>query len=132
MIDPSPLPPSAVLDAPQVGGRPISDWRQLAAASQSLVDIATEYARPDMDRAQVASLIQTAATTATVTDAGTGSPNLLAYTGVGTITTPPPTPLTSVAVGALSGKGLELERYWLASVSIRSLPVSAGFSSPRP
>lgn len=73
---------------------------------------------PAATPAQVASLIQTAATTATVTDAGTGSPNLLAYTGVGTITTPPPTPLTSVAVGALSGKGLELERYWLASVAI--------------
>lgn len=73
---------------------------------------------PAATPAQVASLIQTAATTAVVTDAGTGSPNLLAYTGVGTITTPPPTPLTSVAVGALSGRGIEMERYWLASVTI--------------
>ncbi len=38
-IDPSPLPPSAVLDAPQVGGRPIADWRQLAAASQKERDL---------------------------------------------------------------------------------------------
>ena len=38
-IDPAPLPPSAVLDGPQVGGRPISDWRQLAAASQKERDL---------------------------------------------------------------------------------------------
>ena len=38
-IDPAPLPPSAVLDAPQVGGRPIYDWRQLAAASQKERDL---------------------------------------------------------------------------------------------
>ncbi|MBK8477669.1 MAG: hypothetical protein IPL39_15620 [Opitutaceae bacterium] len=38
-IDPSPLPPSAVLDAPQVGGRPIYDWRQLAGASQKERDL---------------------------------------------------------------------------------------------
>ena len=38
-IDPTPLPPSAVLDAPQVGGRPIYDWRQLAAASQKERDL---------------------------------------------------------------------------------------------
>ena len=34
IIDPAPLPPGAVLDGPQVGGRPISDWRDLASASQ--------------------------------------------------------------------------------------------------
>jgi hypothetical protein len=33
---------------------------ELAAAAQGLVDIDTEYARPDMDRAQVASLIDMA------------------------------------------------------------------------
>jgi hypothetical protein len=33
---------------------------ELAAASQQLVDIDTEYARPDMDRAQVASLLDIA------------------------------------------------------------------------
>ncbi len=38
-IDPAPLPPSAVLDAPQVGGRAIYDWRQLAAASQKERDL---------------------------------------------------------------------------------------------
>jgi hypothetical protein len=38
-IDPAPLPPSAVLDAPQVGGRSITDWLQLAAASQKERDL---------------------------------------------------------------------------------------------
>jgi hypothetical protein len=34
IVDPAPLPPGAVLSSPPVGGRPISDWRQLAQASQ--------------------------------------------------------------------------------------------------
>ena len=34
IIDPTPLPPGAILEGPQVGGHPISDWRDLAAASQ--------------------------------------------------------------------------------------------------
>ena len=39
IIDPSPLPPAAVLDAPTVGGRPIYDWRQLGMASQKERDL---------------------------------------------------------------------------------------------
>jgi hypothetical protein len=39
VVDPTPLPPSAVLDAPGVGGRAIFDWRQLAAASQKERDL---------------------------------------------------------------------------------------------
>ncbi|WP_404421446.1 hypothetical protein [Nibricoccus sp. IMCC34717] len=34
IIDPAPLPPGAVLDGPTVGGRALTDWRQLALASQ--------------------------------------------------------------------------------------------------
>lgn len=34
VVDPSPLPPGAVLDGPRVGGRPLNDWRDLGAASQ--------------------------------------------------------------------------------------------------
>jgi hypothetical protein len=34
IIDPTPLPPGAVLDGPHVGGHPLNDWKQLAAASQ--------------------------------------------------------------------------------------------------
>lgn len=34
IMDPVQLPPNAVLDAPYVGGRPISNWHQLSEASQ--------------------------------------------------------------------------------------------------
>jgi hypothetical protein len=39
IVDPAPLPPGAVLDGPRVGGRPLSDWRQLAGASQKERDL---------------------------------------------------------------------------------------------
>jgi len=39
VMDPAPLPPGAVLDAPQIGGRPIYDWRQLVDASQKERDL---------------------------------------------------------------------------------------------
>jgi hypothetical protein len=39
IIDPTPLPPAAVLDAPTVGGRTIYDWRQLGLASQKERDL---------------------------------------------------------------------------------------------
>ncbi len=39
VIDPAPLPPSAVLDGPLVGGRPMNDWRDLAQASQKERDL---------------------------------------------------------------------------------------------
>jgi hypothetical protein len=39
VIDPAPLPPGAVLDGPRVGGRELSDWRDLAAASQKERDL---------------------------------------------------------------------------------------------
>ena len=38
-IDPAPLPPGAVLDGPRVGGRALSDWRELAGASQKERDL---------------------------------------------------------------------------------------------
>ncbi len=34
IMDPAPLPPGAVLDAPKIAGRAMHDWRQLADASQ--------------------------------------------------------------------------------------------------
>src|SRR6185312_9120663 len=34
IMDPAPLPPGAVLDAPRAGGRALSSWRDLIAASQ--------------------------------------------------------------------------------------------------
>ena len=39
VVDPAPLPPGAVLDGPRVGGRPLTDWRQLAGASQKERDL---------------------------------------------------------------------------------------------
>ncbi|GAB1489448.1 hypothetical protein MASR2M8_19010 [Opitutaceae bacterium] len=39
IIDPTPLPPGAVLDGPKVGGRSLTDWRQLAGASQKERDL---------------------------------------------------------------------------------------------
>lgn len=38
-LDPTPLPPGAVLDGPKVGGRALTDWRQLTAASQKERDL---------------------------------------------------------------------------------------------
>ncbi len=39
VMDTSPLPPGAVLEGPRVGGRALTDWRQLAAASQKERDL---------------------------------------------------------------------------------------------
>jgi hypothetical protein len=39
IIDPTPLPPGAFLDGPRVGGRPLTSWSQLAAASQKERDL---------------------------------------------------------------------------------------------
>lgn len=39
IIDPAPLPPGAVLDAPRVAGRALGDWRDLMAASQKERDL---------------------------------------------------------------------------------------------
>jgi hypothetical protein len=39
VIDPAPLPPGAVLEGPRIGGRALTDWRQLAAASQKERDL---------------------------------------------------------------------------------------------
>lgn len=39
IMDPTPLPPGAVLDGPRVGGRALTDWRQLAGASQKERDL---------------------------------------------------------------------------------------------
>jgi hypothetical protein len=39
IMDPAPVPPCAVLDAPHVGGQPIYDWRQLGEASKRERDL---------------------------------------------------------------------------------------------
>jgi len=39
VMDPSPLPPGAVIDGPTLSGRPMHDWRELAEASQKERDL---------------------------------------------------------------------------------------------
>ena len=39
VMDPAPLPPGAILDGPQAGGRALSAWRELANASQKERDL---------------------------------------------------------------------------------------------
>ncbi|MCS6242818.1 MAG: hypothetical protein H2172_03020 [Opitutus sp.] len=39
VLDSTPLPPGAVLDGPKVGGRALTDWRQLTGASQKERDL---------------------------------------------------------------------------------------------
>lgn len=39
IMDPAPLPPGAVLDAPRAGGRALNDWRDLIHASQKERDL---------------------------------------------------------------------------------------------
>lgn len=39
IMDPAPLPPGAVLDAPRAGGRALNDWRDLIGASQKERDL---------------------------------------------------------------------------------------------
>jgi hypothetical protein len=39
IMDPTPLPPGAVLDGPRIGGRLLGDWRELATASQKERDL---------------------------------------------------------------------------------------------
>jgi hypothetical protein len=39
VMDPAPLPPGAVLDAPRAGGRSLNDWRDLMGASQKERDL---------------------------------------------------------------------------------------------
>jgi hypothetical protein len=39
IMDPAPLPPGAILDAPHAAGRPLSEWRDLANATQKERDL---------------------------------------------------------------------------------------------
>lgn len=39
IMDPAPLPPGAVLDGPKAGGRALTDWRELAQATQKERDL---------------------------------------------------------------------------------------------
>lgn len=75
-------------------------------------------ATPSATPAQVYDKIKVAATTGKVTDSGSGSPNLLMYTGATSTSEPPPSTTTTVSVAALTGSATTLRISWRATVSV--------------
>ena len=73
---------------------------------------------PSATPTQVVDAIKAAATTGKVTSAGTGSPNLLMFTGPSTSTEEPPPASTVVSVSALTGSGKLVRNGWRATVGI--------------
>jgi len=73
---------------------------------------------PSATPTQVADSIQASATFGTVTSAGTGSPNLLIFTGPTTSTDEPPPASTAVSVSALAGSGSLVKNGWRATAVI--------------
>jgi subtilisin family serine protease len=73
---------------------------------------------PSATPTQLADAIKAAATTGKVTSAGTGSPNLLMFTGASTSTEEPPPASTVVSVSALTGSGKLARNGWRATVGI--------------
>lgn len=74
-------------------------------------------ASPSAAPAQLIDMVKTAATIGKVGSAGTGSPNLLIYTGASTSTEPPPASIT-VSVATLSGSGALVRNGWRASITV--------------
>lgn len=77
-------------------------------------------ANPSATPAQIAETVRTGATPNKVTTAGTGSPNLLLFTGaISTVTPPPPTTTTrTVLIAGLVGKGTLSRKGWSAAISV--------------
>ncbi len=73
---------------------------------------------PGATPAQVADQVKAAATTGKVTDAGSGSPNLLLYTTTSSSSPPPPSTSLTVSVGSLTGSGSLVRNGWRAKVTI--------------
>lgn len=75
--------------------------------------------QPAASAATVTNSILTAATTAKVTSAGSGSPNLLIYTLGTSSSTPPPEPLlTAVSVANLTGSAAAVRNGWRATITV--------------
>jgi len=75
---------------------------------------------PTASPATVKSQVVTTASSGRVSDAGSGSPNLLAYTlGTGSVTPPPPPPPSTVVVSVanLTGSTATVRRGWRATVT---------------
>lgn len=74
---------------------------------------------PTATPAQVSETIKTAATLGKVTNAGTGSPNLLMFTRADSTVTPPPPPATiTVSVAGLSGTKAKVKNGWRGTATI--------------
>ncbi len=74
---------------------------------------------PGASAATVTNSILAAATTAKVTSAGSGSPNLLIYTlGASSSTPPPATSLTAVSVANLTGSAAAVRNGWRATITV--------------
>jgi len=74
---------------------------------------------PEATPTQVAEAIKAAATTGKVTSAGSGSPNLLLYTGTLAASDPPaPTPTAVVSVASLTGSAARKANGWQAIVTV--------------
>jgi subtilisin family serine protease len=75
---------------------------------------------PTASPATVKSQVVSTASSGRVSDAGSGSPNLLAYTlGTGSVTPPPPPPPSTVVVSVanLTGSTATVRRGWRATVT---------------
>ncbi|MEI7445241.1 MAG: S8 family peptidase, partial [Burkholderiales bacterium] len=76
-------------------------------------------ATPAATPGQIADAIRAGATPNKVTGAGSGSPNLLLYTGSDAPTTPPPTASVAVSIASLAGSAATTPRNaWRASVLV--------------
>ena len=74
---------------------------------------------PGATPAQVAAAMKAYATRSAVLGPGTGSPNLLLFTRIGSMPgAPPPAPTVSISVAALSGGAINSILYWHATATI--------------
>ena len=87
-------------------------------------------AAPAATPAQIVQAITATATPNVVGNPGSGSPNLLLFTGLQISNPPPPPPVTLVSVGELRGFGTRFRSGWFASVSIRVIDAN-GRSVPQ-
>lgn len=74
-------------------------------------------ASPTATPTQISDAVKLAASANKISGAGTGSPNLLAYTGTST-STPPPSTTTTVSVSGLTGNAALVRNGWRATVSV--------------
>jgi subtilisin family serine protease len=75
-------------------------------------------ASPFATPVQVTDAVKVAATTGKITDAGSGSPNLLLYTSAGASGEPPASTTVVASVGALTGSSAKVRNGWRATVTI--------------